>query len=265
MQEIWDLILGNFVGVLVVLARVMGIFTFNPILGRGTVPMRVRVAMSIVLSLVMVSHISGGTDVIGYIPQSIPGFVMVLVMETALGFIFGFIVNLILSIIIFAGKIIDNQITIALAEIMDPSTGVTMPIMANLYYYLFIFYFFLTGGHLSYIELFARSYQIIPIGFDFSLEWISMSHDIAMFLGTVMTLAVKMAMPIIAAEMILQICVGVIMKAVPSIQIFVINIQMKILMGLFIIMAIAGPMSDFIQRLMDIMFDNLFGTLERLG
>jgi flagellar biosynthetic protein FliR len=231
-------------------------------MGRATVPMRIRVAMSIVLTLVMLASMN---DTIGYIPTSIPGFVMVLILEAALGMIFGFIVNLILNVIILAGKIIDNQITIALAEVMDPTTGVTMPIMANLYYYLFTLYFFLAGGHLSYIELFARSYDIIPIGFQLTPEWINMTYDIALFLGTVFTLAVKMSMPIIASEMILQVCVGVIMKAVPSIQIFVVNIQMKILMGFIVIVAITGPMSDFIQRLMDIMFENLFGTLERLG
>ncbi|MCL1904081.1 MAG: flagellar biosynthetic protein FliR [Oscillospiraceae bacterium] len=262
MQEIWDLIIGNFIGCLVVFARVTGIFTFNPIFGRATVPMRVRVAMSLVLSLAMLASMG---DVIGYIPENIPNFVMVLLMEAALGFVFGFIVNLILNVIILAGKIIDNQMTMSLSEVMDPTTNVTMPIMASLYYYLFILYFFVTGGHLSYISLFALSYEIVPIGFEFTTEWISMSHDIVMFLGTVMTLAVKMAMPIIAAEMILQICVGVMMKAVPNIQIFAINIQMKIMMGFFLVMALAGPMSDFVQRLMDIMFDNLYATLERLG
>ncbi|MCL2036873.1 MAG: flagellar biosynthetic protein FliR [Oscillospiraceae bacterium] len=265
MQEIWNLILYNYVGILVVFARVMGIFIFNPIMGRSTVPMRVRVAMTLVLTMAMLAHLSGGSDLIGYVPTSIPGFVGVLILEALVGFIFGFIVNMILNVIILAGKIIDNQITIALAEVMDPTTGVTMPIMANLYYYLFVLYFFLVGGHLSYISLFARSYRIVPIGFSLSLEWIGMAGDIVDFLGVVFTLALKMAMPIIAAEMILQICVGVIMKAVPSIQIFVINIQMKILMGLFIIMAIAGPMSDFIERLMGIMFENLYGTLERMG
>ncbi|MCL1788743.1 MAG: flagellar biosynthetic protein FliR [Oscillospiraceae bacterium] len=262
MQEIWDLIIGNFVGCLIVFARVTGIFTFNPIFGRTTVPMRVRVAMSVVLALAMM--VSMG-DVIGYIPENIPDFVAVLLMEAALGFVFGFIVNLILNVIILAGKIIDNQMTISLSEVMDPTTNVTMPIMASLYYYLFILYFFVTGGHLSYIALFSLSYDIVPIGFDFTLEWRSMSHDIVLFLGKVMSLAVKMAMPVIAAEMILQICVGVMMKAVPNIQIFAINIQMKLLMGFFLVMAIAGPMSDFIQRLMDIMFDNLYATLERLG
>ena len=264
MQEIWDLILYNFVGCLIVFARVTGIFIFNPILGRITVPMRVRVSMSVVLTLIMV-QVAESTAPVGYIPDGIPPFVAVLLLETLLGFVFGFIVNLVLNVIIFAGKIIDNQMTLSLAEAIDPSTNVTMPIMASLYYYLFVLYFFVTDGHLTFIRLFALSYSIIPIGFEFGPEWINLSYYIAMFFGNVMTLAVKMAMPIIAAEMILQMCVGVIMKAVPNIQVFVINIQMKLLMGFFIIMATAGPMSDFIDRLMTLMFEILFASLDRLG
>jgi len=265
LQEIWDLILYNWVGILLVLARTMGIFIFNPILGRTTVPVRIRMTMAVVLSLIMVHHVSSGTDVIGYIPSSIPGFAGTLILEAALGFIFGFFVNMILSAIILAGKIIDQQMTLALAETMDPSIGANMPVSANFFYYMFIFYFFLIGGHLNYITLFALTYEIMPIGFSPTLEWVSLSEHIVLFFGQIMTLALKMAMPIIAAQMILQICVGIMMKAVPTIKILIINIQMKVLMGFFVLIMIAGPMSDFIQRLMDIMFENLFDMAYRLG
>ena len=218
--------------------------------------------MSLVLTMAMLASMG---DVIGYIPTSIAGFVGVLVLEAALGYIFGFIVNITLTTIIYAGKIIDNQMTLALAESMDPGIGANMPISANLFYYMFVMYFFIVGGHLNYINLFAISYDIIQIGFSVNLEWAGLSRDITVFFGNIMTLAVKMAMPVIAAEMILQVCVGVVMKSVPSIQIFVINIQMKLLMGFFIILMIAAPMSDYLQNLMDLMFENLYATLYRLA
>jgi flagellar biosynthetic protein FliR len=155
--------------------------------------------------------------------------------------------------------------TLALAESMDPTTGVNMPIMANMYYYMFVLYFFITGAHLSYIQIFALSYQMIPIGFSIPPIMHSQSLVIAMFFQTVLTLAVKMAMPVIASQLIVQVCVGVIMKAVPNIQLLVINIQMKLLMGFFILLMIAGPMSDFVENLMDILFLNLFRVLNILA
>jgi len=60
MEELWNLILYNFVGFLIVLARIMGIFTFNPILGRQNVPMRARVLMSVALSVFITSSLDSG-------------------------------------------------------------------------------------------------------------------------------------------------------------------------------------------------------------
>jgi len=262
MQEIWDLILYNFVGCLVVFARVTGIFTFNPILGRANVPIRIRTAMSVVLTVVMLMSMNGA---VGYIPDGVLGVIVIVLKEAAVGLIFGFIVNMILTVLIYAGEMIDNQIGLGMAKVMDPITHISMPVFANLYYYMFILYFFLTGGHLSYIRLFAQSYEALPIGFNLTFSFVNVSYKIAMFLGTVMTLAIKMAMPVIAAELITELCVGVMMKAVPTIQVFVINIQMKVMLGLFLIMALAGPMSDFLDKLLGIMWDNLFGTLKFLA
>jgi flagellar biosynthetic protein FliR len=262
MQEIWDLILYNFVAGLVLFARIMGIFSFNPILSRSTVPAIVRVAISIVLTFVMLGSVG---DVVGFIPESMLHFGIVLVTEALLGFIFGFIVNMVLAVIILAGKMMDFQISFAMAESMDPSTGVTMPVMANLYYYIFVLYFFISGGHLSYIKLFYYSYQIVPLGFEIVPEWQFIMYNVALFFGEIFILAVRMAMPLIVSQMILQIAVGVIVKAVPKIQIFVISIQLRVLMGLFMIMMITPALSNFVQDLMDFMFDHLYFFLGDLG
>jgi flagellar biosynthetic protein FliR len=240
----------------------MGIFIFNPIMGRTTAPMQLRVILSIVLTFVFVGAMG---DTIGYIPQSMLEFGVVLAKEAMIGFIFGFIVTLFLNILIYAGNLIDFQMSFAMANIFDPSTGVTMPITANIYYYMFFFYFFLAGGHLNTINLFYLSYQIVPIGFEFTTQWRDVAYVIPMFFADVMTLAVKMAMPLVVSQTILQIAVGVIMKAVPSIQIFVINIQMRVFMGMFLLVAITPVMSTYVQMLMDLMFENMFGILYALG
>ncbi|MCL2633509.1 MAG: flagellar biosynthetic protein FliR [Oscillospiraceae bacterium] len=262
MQEIWDLVVYNFIACLIVFARVSGIFTFNPILGRANIPVRIRVSMAFVLTITMLMSMGG---VIGYIPDDVFGFAFVIVKEAALGLVFGFMVNLIVTVIIFAGEMIDHKIGFMMAKQMDPLTGINMPVMANMNFYMFALYFFITGGHLSYIRLFALSYDMVPIDFEFTIAWLGLSYNIVMYFSEIMTLAVKMAMPVLAALLILELCVGVIMKAVPTIHIFAMNIQLKILMGLFILMAIAGPMSDYLDSLLSIMWENLFGALRLIG
>jgi flagellar biosynthetic protein FliR len=81
------------------------------------------------------------------------------------------------------------------------------------------------------------------------------------YFGTVLTLAVKLAMPLVVAELILEFCMGILVKAVPQIQVMQVNIQLKLIFGLFILFVIANPLSDFIEKYMRIMIDSLSGVL----
>lgn len=262
MNEVWDLIVNNFVAYLMVTARISGIFTFNPIFSRQNVPARIKVGLTLVLSMVTMAYMN---NELTYTVSGIPAFVMTLGKELVIGLVLGFLVNLILTVIIYAGELMDTQIGFGMAKAMDPMTGVQMPLFANLFYYLFILYFFIIGGHLKYIELFVTSYDILPLDYGFKPETLNLVYFIANYLGTVITLAVKFAMPIIAAELITEFIIGVMMKAVPTIQIFVVNIQLKIVVGLLVLLAVAQPMSDFLEYLMNIMFQNLYNALGLIG
>ena len=262
MSALWDLVVNNFLGFIFVTARISGIFTFNPIFSRQNVTTTVKVGASIAFSVVTLMYLGGN---VYYNVSGVPDLVLTLMKELLIGLVLGFMVNLILTVIIYAGDVMDTQLGFGMAKAMDPSTGIQMPLFANLYYYMFILYFFIVGGHLKYIELFIMSYDTLPIGFSFTADTLNLIYFIANFMGTVMVLAVKFAMPIIAAELITEFILGVMMKAVPSIQIFVLNIQLKIVVGMTVLLAIAKPMSDFLEYLMDIMFANLNNALGLIG
>ena len=257
-MELLNTVIGDFTGFLFVLCRITGIFTFNPIFSRSNVPNRVKAAMSIALSVVMLMSLGGKVAVPEF--NGVIGFFLIVIKELFIGFVFGFFTNLIMTVIIYAGEIIDTQTGLGMAKTMDPNTGITMPLFANLYYYLFILYFFLTDGHLSYIKLFAMSYETIPLGYDFTAVTVDLTYVIVNYFGTVMTLAVKFALPIIAAELITEICVGLMMKAIPTIQVYVVNIQLKVVVGFIVLLAAARPMAEFIEGLLGILWENLYAA-----
>ena len=252
----WETVFGNFVGFLFVLCRVAGIFTFSPIFSRSNVPTMVKNGMCVVLAVVMTMSPAVNANV----PEvtNIIDFAMIALKELFVGMVFGFFTNLIMTVLIYAGEIIDMQTGLGMAKTMDPTTGINMPIFANIYYYLFILYFFITNGHLSYIELFTISYNTIPVGYEMTLNTIDLVYVIVMYMGTVMTLAVKFALPIMVTEMITEVCTGLIMKAVPTIQVMVVNIQLKIIIGLIILTAAARPMAEFIEYLLGLLWENLY-------
>ena len=117
------------------------------------------------------------------------------------------------------------------------------------------------GGHLSYIKLFQVSFETIPIGWT-SFN-INISYIIVSYLQTVLTLGLKLALPVIAASLITEFCIGVLMKAVPTIHVFTLNIQIKMLVGFVVLAASCSVTAEFIERMMGILFANLDGLVEQ--
>ena len=258
MSEIWGIIQNNFVVVIMVLARVSGIFTFNPIFSRNGVPNMMKAGMSLMLAIVMAT----AGDFSYTIPNGLLPCAFDRAKELLVGFTLGFFVNVMLQLFSYAGELADFQIGLSMAKSYDPTFG-TSSLITQYYSYWFMIYFFMVGGHLSYIKLFAVSYETIPIGFsDFN---INVAYIIVTYLETVITLGLKLAMPIVASELVTEFCIGVLMKAVPSIHVFVLNVQIKMLVGFVVLAGSCTMTAGFMQDIMDLMFTNLNNLIPQMA
>lgn len=255
MSEVWTAIQTNFVVYIMVLARVTGIFTFNPIFARRGVPNVVKVGASLALAVVMTA--AGDFDYT--IPSGLFPFVFDLGKELLVGAVLGFFVNLMLQIFSMAGEVTDMQLGLSMAKSYDPTFG-NAGVTTNFYSYWYILYFFAVGAHKSYITLFSVSYDSIPLGFNsFNMN---IPYIMVKYFETVLTLGLKLAMPIIAASLIAEFCIGVLMKAVPTIHVFVLNIQIKMLVGFIVLAASAPVVAEFMEYITGIMFENLNGIVQ---
>ena len=186
MSEIWEAIQTNFVIILMVTARVSGIFTFNPIFSRNGVPNMVKAGASLMLALVM----AAAGDFSYTIPQGVLPFALDIGKELLVGFTLGFFVNLMLQLFSLAGELSDYQIGLSMARSYDPTFGTTS-LVTQYYSWWFMIYFFMVGGHLSYIKLFFISYESIPMGFS-SFNF-NVGLLIVKYFETVLTLGLKLA------------------------------------------------------------------------
>ncbi len=60
-----------------------------------------------------------------------------------------------------------------------------------------------------------------------------------------------------AAEFVLELSMGVLMKLIPQIHIFVINIQFKMILGMILLLAFSSPVASFTDNYMRLMMENL--------
>ncbi len=256
----YEQLMDNYQTYLLVFARILGAFVYNPLLSRKNVPTRVKIGTSIALAwiigmpLVAKYHISF---------DSVPLLAVAFFKEGFVGFILGFITNMFMSTLLVAGEYMDIQAGLGMAKIYDSNNGVQMSAFGTIMTYIFILYFFITNCHLSYVKLFAVSYNVIPLGFKFINP--DILKNIVLFFGTVLTMAMKLALPIIVAEIILDFSVGILMKAVPQIQVMQVNIQVKLLFALFLIFLISTPMCQFIEKYMNKMIDTLVSALPAIA
>lgn len=71
-------------------------------------------------------------------------------------------------------------------------------------------------------------------------------------------MGLQYAMPLIAMELVAEVAVGIIMRMIPHINVFVINFQMKIIVGILMLMFLFSPMSDKLNMIIDTMFRSLW-------
>jgi len=234
-----------------VFMRMIGCIMFNPIFGRKTIPAIVKVALAFTLALFTY----------GVIPQkdieiiNFYVYAFLLLKELLVGFIVGFVMQMFLSIITLGGEFIDFNMGISMSKVYDPQSNVSMAVSASILNAMFILIFFATNAHLTMMKIFVTLGQISPYG-DFSLPTYALNEIISLF-SLVLIYSIKLALPIMAVEFITELGVGLLMKAVPQINIFAVNIQLKVFIGFVCITVLVGPYAKFLERLIELMFQKI--------
>ncbi|WP_126981267.1 flagellar biosynthetic protein FliR [Acetobacterium bakii] len=235
--------------------RVAGMILFNPIFGRKSIPNGLKLGLSIMIALNAVYQI----DDISVIDYTTIELMIAMIKEFAIGFVIGLIMQMFLSIFHLGGELIDMQIGLSMASAYDPSSNASISVTGNLLSTMYIFIFFISNSHLALINVVVKSFQVIPIG----LEAISTRvgvYFIELF-GYILIYAVQLALPIIVVEIIVEVAVGILMRLVPNINVFVINMQLKIMIGLVVILTIIPALTQYMTKVDMIMMEKITQVL----
>lgn len=243
-----------------VLMRMSGFVLFNPILGRNNIPGYGKAGVILVLSVFVFGL--GRPEQLP-VPGSVTELVVKLVVELAIGFVLGFLMQLAVAVVQVGGEIIDAQMGITMAQIYDSGNQANMTVTASLLNALFVLDFFMENGHYTLMRILLTSGELLPFGTAALGEGVA-SYVAEMFLSYIV-LAAKLAMPILAAELLGELGMGILMKAIPQINAFVINIELKVIIGLALLFLFLTPMSEFLLGVEREMLASLRQALQLLG
>ena len=250
---------GEFTYFILILARMSGCVFFNQIFGRGNLPTIFKISLSLMLTITVYGIIPPTDDIV---ISSVLEYGIIILKEIFIGYIIGHIIGMFFSIVVIGGEIIDLQIGMSMSKIYDPSSNVSMGISGSLLNAFIILLFFSARGHLSLIQIFITSCKLIDIGF-FSIPQNLFLNMLTLF-SQILILSVKLAFPILAVEIIAEAGIGILMKAIPQIQVFSVNIQLKLFVGLFLMVILVPSFSTFLENILTIMFETIENNLSLL-
>ena len=245
---------------LYITARMTGFVVFNPILGRQNIPRIFRSGFILVLSVFVISF-AGVNSV--QIPGSVMELAFRILLELALGYLLGLVMNFFFYIPQLAGSMIDTQMGMTMNQMYDAGSAANMSVTGQILNVLMLLLFFAGGGHLTLLRMFITSEQIVPFG-QVAVGLPAYQLLLELFVECTV-LSVKLCMPVLAAELIAQVGMGVLMKVIPQINVFAINIELKVIVGLALVLVLTVPFSEFLLQAELAMLNALHDVLALTG
>jgi len=233
-------------GFMLVLTRVSAFFLVIPIFGWRSIPVRVRVAVAVLVSIffsMIVRPVSGSGRV------EMVDAILYLVQEAIYGLALGLAVTFVFYTVRVAGRIIERQMGLALAAVLDPFTGERAQPVGMLLEMIFILIFLAANGHHLFLLVLSRSFEVFPAG---SIPSAAILVGGVMKTGSTMFLAaLRLAAPILAAFVVLLVVLAVFARVVPEMNILFISLPLRVGLGLLMITMILPFIHGFTSEFAD--------------
>ena len=185
--------------------------------------------------------------------------IIFIINEIIAGLIMGLITNTVFNIMKMAGQLMDTHVGLGMINLFDPNTNSNSTLIENLMYWISLMIFFLIDGHHLLLQLLIQSFKSIGLGqslLSLGSVWVAVNSIINYF-----TIGLKIAIPIVLIILITDIVLGLVSRTGPQLNIMILGLPLKLLVGLTVIMLALPTIFKGIvlafDKLPDI-FNNLF-------
>ncbi len=228
---------------LLVLMRVSAFVMTAPMFRYNSIPARVKAAISFILSIVVIQTVPVVT--VSY--EGVFGFSALVLKEAAAGAILGFMCTLCTYIINFAGQIMDIEMGLSMAQMFDPLSNSQVTITGNIYNYLFMLLMLVTNMHYYIIRAIIDCFQYYNVGQAVFRQ--NLAQIMITFMGDYFLIAVRIVLPVFCCMLLINVVLGVLSKAAPQMNMFVVGMQIKVMVGIVILILLVQTLptvSDFV-------------------
>lgn len=249
----------NFDIFLLILVRITAFIYVAPFFNLRDVPQKVKVGFSLFFSIILFQVVPAET--IQY--QTTFGYACLVINEALLGVIIGFFTNIGYYILSFSGQMMDMEIGFSMVNEFNPVSNIQTTITSNYYSYLVLLVMLLTNLHHYIIIALADTFKVIPIG------KVIIKPEIYLlmvnFIKDYFIIGFRIVLPTFAATLLLNSILAILAKIAPQMNMFVIGLQLKVLVGLSVLFLITGLIPYVSELIFNEMFDMMKSAINALS
>ena len=224
--------------------RISAMFAAAPIFSARSVPVRIRILLSFFIAFILMPVIPEPPVV-----DLISGEALFIsISQVLIGFAMGFILQMVFAAFVIAGQSIATAMGLGFASMIDPQNGVQVPVISQAFLIMATLIFLSLNGHLVFIEVLAESFHNMPIGL------FSPSKDalwqLVIWGGDMFAGGMLIALPAVAALLLVNLAFGVTSRAAPQLNIFAVGFPIMIMIGLSFLILTLPTITSHLSRLL---------------
>lgn len=240
---------GNLEFFLLILVRLTVFLYAAPFFSQKGIPNQVKIGLAFFMAILLYGVIPDKT-----IPayNTVWGYAIIVVREALAGLLIGFAAVICTTVVSFAGRIIDMETGLSMANLIDPTTNTSESISGVLFQYIITLMLIVSGMYEYIIRAVAQTFELIPVGRAvFNPD--KLVESILLFLRDYMSIGFRICLPVFAVMLLLNAVLGIMARVAPQLNMFAVGMQMKVLIGLVTLFLTAG----MLPRVSEMVFDEV--------
>ena len=241
---------------MLVLSRVAGIFSALPVFGGRRLPVRIKAVTVLMITLVSFPVLK--VTVPPQLPTDTFSLGLLALSEVMVGLTLAFVTQIVFAAVEFCGQILGMQMGFTISSVIDPAFGNQAQVMSVMQTLLATLLFLSLNIHHVFISTIVDSFRVIPIG-----GW-HLSNEIITFLigrtADVFVIGIRLAAPVMVALLLTSVALGVMARAFPQMNVFMVSMPLNIGLGLIML----GSTLMIFFHVLEISFGRLKGQVDAL-
>ncbi len=238
-----------------IFCRLSSFLLLSPLFAVAQVPVRIRVFLLLALAFALAQFAVLNSAAVSV--SGLPDLVGKMLGEVLVGAVMGFGIFAAFAAVQFAGRLLDFQIGFSVASVFDPSTEEQGPLLGSVLNLTAVLTFFMVNGHWLLLESIAFSLERLPPGSIFNN--FDPSPLVNQF-GLMFINGFLLAAPVVFILLLVDVGMAVAARTMPQVNMFVVSLPLKILVGLTVFTMTLTVMQSFLEKL----YRGIFHYIEQI-